>query len=86
MRSWRPKPRRRPDEQCSYTDVTHVALTPGTRLGLYEITAQIGEGDPVLRSPESSASYGGFSVARRNSTVFVSNFGDYRRTIAPGTK
>ena len=27
-----------------YTHATHLALTPGTRLGSYEITAQIGAG------------------------------------------
>jgi eukaryotic-like serine/threonine-protein kinase len=27
-----------------YTDVTFLALTPGTRLGVYDITAPIGEG------------------------------------------
>ena len=29
---------------CTYTHATPLALTPGTRLGPYEITAQIGEG------------------------------------------
>ena len=29
---------------CTYTHATHLALTPGTRLGPYEVIAQIGEG------------------------------------------
>ncbi len=32
---------------CPYTYATHVALTPGTRLGVYDIIASIGQGGMV---------------------------------------
>ena len=39
-----------------YTHATHLALTPGTRLGPYEITAQIGAGGMGAFGPASDRS------------------------------
>ena len=43
----------------------HLALTPGTRLGPYEITAQIGVGGPASARSELRASYGASAEAQR---------------------
>ena len=37
-----------------------MSLTPGTRLGVYEVTAQIGEGGPAFAR---EASFGASTVA-----------------------
>ena len=45
-----------------------VALTPGTRIGVYEVTAQIGEGGPPSLAHEASELRRGLAVAQRGST------------------
>ena len=44
----------------------HLALAPGTRLGVYEITAQIGEGGPPPLACDAGELRRGLAVARRS--------------------
>ena len=45
-----------------------MALTPGTRVGVYDLTAPIGEGGPPSLAHDSSELRRGLAVAQGNST------------------